>query len=472
MKKTVFGIVAFTLFFAIGIPDVSWAAMGSVQNFSYLRDVSADKLGPQRSFKPDGKLDVGFSLLIKGTGALRNVSLRKAGTDQIWETRGGAERPLLLVTDDEGKALNSPSGMSLYAFVLGARLNLWVNDAPTLLANDSRFDVVVTFVDGSNAKASVKVPARKIASPSPTPVPAKPTESVTTNKFVSADYVGQGEYDFVASEHRLQSNLRPDHRIDVRVEGPGILSAVKIKDPDRTDKGWDTVPGSPLPLLAVTDSNTRILNRNDGSIAVSLGGRSHTLSLWIDGEELEKSKRFTVTLLFSDGKVQSQTTSIKANQTTTVSAPTQKAPEPQKTEETKPEENAANREIVLVAKPAPLKRGLVAKSENLKGTPGKNNVSMIVKVLGTGTITSIELENRTGPGAWDTIQKNGRPIIMVREQTRVLNRANGSVTIPVKTKGEYELIVEDNGSLKKANARFLLTVTWDDDTESQAVLNW
>ena len=83
MKKTVFGIVAFTLFFAIGIPDVSWAAMGSVQNFSYLRDVSADKLGPQRSFKPDGKLDVGFSLLIKGTGALRNVSLRKAGTDQI-----------------------------------------------------------------------------------------------------------------------------------------------------------------------------------------------------------------------------------------------------------------------------------------------------------------------------------------------------------------------------------------------------
>lgn len=86
-----------------------------------------------------------------------------------------------------------------------------------------------------------------------------------------------------------------------------------------------------------------------------------------------------------------------------MSAPTQKAPEPQKTEETKPEENAANREIVLVAKPAPLKRGLVAKSENLKGTPGKNNVSMIVKVLGTGTITSIELENRTGPGAWDTI---------------------------------------------------------------------
>lgn len=85
----------------------------------------------------------------------------------------------------------------------------------------------------------------------------------------------------------------------------------------------------------------------------------------------------------------------------------------------------------MTAKPVKLTTSVVAKKE-ATGSGGQNNVSLMIRVRGTGTITYLSSANQTGSGTWDTIPKNNRPILGVRQKAKLLNRADSSVNIPIK----------------------------------------
>jgi hypothetical protein len=97
----------------------------------------------------------------------------------------------------------------------------------------------------------------------------------------------------------------------------------------------------------------------------------------------------------------------------------------------------------------------------------------VIRVRGEGSIEAIALANQTGKGRWDTVADSGAWLMLVRRNNSQVNNAKDlSVSIPIKGSDTLELLIEDDGSLTKKDARFLLSVTWDDGEITEQLLTW
>lgn len=575
----------------------AWAAMGEISKFSVLDDNTTDLVGKGTTLGPDGLMDAGFSLSVRGNGAITRIVLTNTTNGKRWDTSTASGYSLLGVCSDKNETLNVGGDMMLYAFVFGVHLSVWVNDREATLAKDGTYEITVYFVDKSTARATVAV--KGIAPPAQTGTTAKtPTiasailrgprsedfagsartdkkigksgkndwatevkvnaigtitgfrirntsgaegvwdtfpnsnnpliavmsdGSVTLPKIfnrndgsvsipisgdmtfyllvedngslgdpgtasvamvymdekiseaaiardlpetgrsfdvVSFDYNGRGKYDFVSNSPKLESNLFPDMGLTVTLDARGTINGIRItsswdgEDGKKVSRTWDTIPSNTVPLVAVTRKDGKLLNKSDSTVLIPVNGRE-TLCFWIDNDEdIGANGIIRADIAFTDGRIL----------TATWAAAAPPAVAAEKTDK-------QDRSIRMTAKPALLKTGVVKKLET--PAPGsKNNMSMIVRVRGAGTIVRMSLINQSGAGSWDTTPKNNIPLLGVREKTKLLNAQDGTVKIAVKNSTDLELVVEDNGSVKKGNARFLLSIAWSDGEITKELLTW
>jgi hypothetical protein len=445
--------------------------MGKVEGFSFTGTASKDLAGAGNTASADGKPDAEFNVGVSGTaGALSAFTLKNLTTKQEWSTAGGAQN-VLVVTDSKGSVINS--SFPKVAFLLAADYKVYANDRAAITAGGGDFEITVKFVDGSTATARTTVaaaPAQSGAQAAAQPQAASAAPAGSGAKLISSAYKGPGGYDLSDGTKKLGSNMNPDHRFDISLAGGDTLIGVRIRAAGggAPEKTWDTVATTGNPLVVVTDLGKGTpLNGADGSISIPITNL-RDLSLWVDGSDALTKQDFRLTLLFTGGRIEETDIKQAAAQTPARSSDAGPAPDANNRRAGRGMERA----VQLGAKPVQIKLDVVGKNR-LKKASGTKDFSLVIKVRGQGAIEVISLANQTGKGRWDTIPGSSAWLMLVRKNNSQVNDPKDfSVSIPIKGGDTLELLIEDDGTLAKKDARFLLAVTWDDGEITEELLTW
>jgi hypothetical protein len=461
----------------------AFAAMGKLERFSLTGNTGADIVGAERNRAPDKKPDAEFSVRVSGTaGAISGFTLKNLSTGEEWSTGGAGG--ILAVADDKGGILND--SFPKVAYVMNADYKLYVNDRAALAAKGGEFEATVKFVDGSTASVRVTVAAASAVSSgsaapaasadgsgAAAPVTAPAAGTSGNAKLLSAEFKGVGGYDFSdgsSAAKKINSNMNPDYRFDISVGGNDTLTGIRVRSQGggAQERVWDTLPTTSSPVVVVTDSGKGSpLNKADGSISIPLS-EIRDFNLWIDGSGDVAKQDFRLTFLYAGGRIEE--TEIKQS--------------PQAAPATAPQSPAAavsadrgrgrntERSVQMSAKPVQIKLDVVGKNR-VKKASGTRDYSLVIRVRGQGKIEAIALANQTGSGRWDTIPDSKAWLMIVRKNNSQVNDSKDlSVSIPVSGNETLELLIEDDGMLAKPNARFVLSVTWDDGEITEEILTW
>ena len=428
-KKLVLPLALLSAFLLLFTAASGFAAMGDIQNLTF-QGMTSDVLGPGENVQKDGKADAVFTGNINGIGgAITGFHLKSEDGQSAWDTRAGNGIPGMQVKDGQGQVLTESNGnMSLTPFLLGFGFTITVPDDGSI-ARGGNFTLTVRFVDDSENSAVVSVPATA----------QRQTSSV---KITSAVWMDGERRDLTGKNKSLRGDGIIDRHARLVLQGNGTLTGIRVQSV-RGDAGeWDTVPGSSRWLVAASSSGN-VLNGQDGSIQTAVRGRT-VLDLWLtDNGAIERGRsEFQVTLSFSDG---TEALATVGNQ----SAPA--SPTDQDTFDGSVEFLGGGN------------RDFVGNNENRAGN-GTLDWEADLRVNTPGTIVSMTLLNTSGgAGEWDTIPGNGRWLLGVFDSSdKILNRADGSISIPVSRSGDYRLRMENNGTLDNPGTRSKITLTYDD----------
>lgn len=347
-----------------------------------------------------------------------------------WDTLKGSGSPLLVVLDKNENIVNKADGSVSIAVAGDAEYTLLAQDnGGVLTKSGSVVKLTVSLTDGRVFERVVDVKAA---------APAKDTLTV--------EYKGKGKYDFAGESENLGSNLNADRQIDAALNTAGTITGIRIKS--ASGKIWDTIPKNNNWLVVATNAAGERLNKADGSVSIPVSG-STALSLWFE-EDGGAEGPFTVTFVLANGQV--------------IEAATAKAggKEPRKD----------RREVkFLSAKPAPSNIDIVGKNKKLASNGAKDH-TLKVEVRGTGQITVMTLKDSSNAG-WDTLTaNNGRWRLAVREGSKTLNNADGTVKINVNGAKELALFAQNNGKLSAGSGKLILEITWSGGEVTESTLTW
>ena len=428
-KKFTLTLASLSVFLLLAA-SAGFAAMGDIQQLTY-QGMTADVLGPGENAQKDGKPDAVFTGNINGIGgAITGFQLKSEDGRSAWDTIAGNGIPGMQVKDGQGKVLTESNGnMPLTPFLLGFGFTITVPDDGSI-ARGGNFSLSVRFVDNSENSATVSVPATE----------QKQSPSTSSVKITSAVWVEEERRDLTGKNENLRGDGIIDRHARLVLQGNHTLTGIRVQSVRGDAAEWDTFPGNNTWLVAAASAGN-ILNRQDGSIDTAIRGKT-VLDLWLsDNGAIERGRSvFVVTLSFSDGTESSATIG-------TPSAP-------------QADQKTFDGSARMAGRG---NRDFVGNNEKRAGN-GTLDWDADLTVNTPGTIVSMTLLNTSGgAGEWDTIPGNGRWLLGVFDSNdKILNRENGSVSIPVSKSGEYRLRMENNGTLDDFGTRSKITLTYDD----------
>lgn len=556
----------------------------NVDSLQFNSEEKVDLMGTGSSTTTDGKTDASFSLAVSGAQAIKEISLKNETTGKIWSSSPSGSTDLLLVKDGNGNVINSSGRMPLTPILLQANFKLYINDSETAIPKDSDFTVKVYLIDNNEITGKTSVKSQTSPNAPPTalgksdkginlfeangisgkeftdiskkigfeqknnqqfklilnfnhttvramkieaqtsyrraewnteadnnlpivavfdsenkilntkagtifvPVRGKSTytlllqdkdgiftdpsmkakitinlsdgriferdavkgKSFAQKETLYVEYKGTGKYDFVGSSEKMQSNLNADRQIDATVNILGVVNRVRVKSIS-SGRIWDTIGGDGNSLVVLTDDKGTIQNRKDGTISMSLNGAKN-LSLWFDEEDHRKNGSYLVTFILSNGQV--------VESLTVESAKEQILP------------TKENRSLsFIINKPTVVNVDLVGKNKRLAADKSKDT-SLNIKITGKGVVKALTLTVRNKNG-WDTIaSNNGRWLLSVRENGKVMNYNDGHIWIHVNGTKTYQILMQDNGELSKKHGWVKLSATWSDGEVTTTSLAW
>lgn len=413
-----------------------------IQLFESRSESGMDLAGNGEAVGADGRKDFVFDAIIRAPSDMRVDGLKitaKNGSESAeWDTVKGNGTPLVVLVDGAKNIVNKSDGSVSFAGEM--KCVMLVNDKTGILSKPgTKAKLAITLSNGRMAEKEATV-----------------GKAIVGQNSVKAEFRGTGRYDFTGQNEKLQSNMNPDSFIKVSVNAKGKLTGVRVTN-TKNGVSWDTVPGNNNPLAVLIASDGKKLNNEDGSIAVDVNG-TQEFNIAFDEAKDAGTGPYKVTLLMSDGRLlEAATAAGKA----AVAEPAQTAAP------------AAERALVFVStKPESVPVDLVGK--NKKCSPdGIRDMSLIVKAATKDVIRAIVLTDSTGQG-WDTIpSNNGRWLIGVRDNGKLLNNTNdGSVKIETTPGKQYELLVQNNGKLALGYGKLTMSVTWGDGSVTESTLQW
>jgi len=415
----------------IQILSARWTGQGT-------RDIT----GPNEQMHGDGVLDRSARVSLRGKGVLTGVTVRSVeGEKAEWDTLPGNSAWLVAVRMGN-KVLNKSDGTVEAPLDGESDLELLLTDTGALARGRSRFEAVLVFSDGTVLTKEIE---------RETDTPAEDEDLFAG----SAVLTGVGNRDLVGRNENRQGNGKPDWKIDLKVETPGTISGIIITNTSGPAGTWDTIPGNGHWLVAVTDANGNILNRNDGSVHVPIP-RPTELQLWIeDNDSLgDERTRSRVTLVFDDGRNLSREIENQNEPEEIIVRP----------------ERPRRREISLSSPRQATRSDYVGPGET-PGKSGKNDWVFELQIKGRGDATAVILEAVGTSVAWDTVPGNRRWLVgVVAPGKGLLNDSDGSVSFKAPPQNKLQLFVEDRNRIleRGRTSKYQVTVQWSDGTESTA----
>ena len=409
----------------------AFAAMGEVQNFTFNGFGPGDTVGPGEQSGPDGEPDARFSARISGFGALKGLILKSPDEKSMWDTTPGNNIWGMEVRDSSGKVLSrSNERLSVLPFLGGLEIEISVADNGAI-ANGGKFTLAAQFLDNSESSASITLQ----------PVERQKTETATGQPDgLEATFMRKGERDIVGRDERLSGNGKMDWGVNIDLKSPGTVVGMKIANVEGPGGEWDTIPGNGKWLIAVTRPNGEILNRPDGSIRIPVTD-SGNFVLWLeDNGSLDKAEtRSVLTVIYDDGREMEQ--EIQSFSLVT---------------------GSDDGDFLEARLAGTGNVDYVGKNENLEGNQNRDS-RFDIRFRGTGILNTIRLVNLTKGGEWDTVPRNGKWLIAVKQPGgSILNAPNGSIRLSVNGTASLELWVEDNGTLDDPDSSFRVSLAFSD----------
>ena len=427
-------VVIFIVFFA----NSSFAAMGEIQSFSF-KGADADLLGMKEDLKPDGKPDAHFVVSIKGAGAVTGVELVALGTTRAWDTIPGNQKWGIIAKDSNGEDLTTVSGsFSTKPFLLLMTLNLYVADDGTAFSEKREYEVVVSFMDGSTAKAKTVVEGMSDTFKSESQEKeekAKPSAAAEATAIL----YGIGNKDIVGKTETIRSDSIKDAHFQIRFDTISVVEEITIRNVDGTSSAWDTVPGNGIWAIAVY-SEGKLRNSADGSVRFVVEGDT-ILDLWAadNGSIAAGNTKYEIIIKFNDGTVLRKIAERSAST-----------------------DSVADKGIRTAVLIEPAKGDLTSRSEAMR-SDGKPDWKIALELLAQGRIINIVVRGDDGVSEWDTIPDNGNWLVAITDSNgNVLNENNGSVSIDVSGKKEFNLWLTDNGTITEGDVKYRVIAVMSD----------
>lgn len=390
-----------------------------------------DLVGRNEERSGNGRRDWRVDVNLERSGTITGMKVANVrGPAGEWDTLPGNGKWLLGVTQTDGEVLNRSNGSIRFAVPRSGELILWLENNGSLGKSETRSVLAVTYDDGRVLEQEIQ--------------PYSGTSDTGAGDLIEATLAGTGNRDYVGKNETLRGNGSRDARFDIRFNGTGTLTGIRIVN---TTKGgeWDTTPNNRRWLVAATRPNGEVLNESNGSIRLRVQGTT-SLQLWVEdnGTLDNPDSTFRITLAFRDGETLE--TNIENRPGTTGW-------------------QGGNRDLEL-GRPWQASSDYVGPYDRLQRN-GKGDWVFPLKIQGKGTVRSMSLRNIGATGIWDTVPGNGRWTLAVRgPNNRLLNHSNGSVNFSVPPNHNLHLFVENNGTLHRAGSRYELVVTWSDGSTS------
>ena len=402
-----------------------------------------DYAGTNEKVGADGRNDQQFTLALNfRDAAVRavKISARTYSQNAQWDTVAGNNIPIVTVIDSGNNIMNRTDGTVAFAVRGAQKYTLLTQDKDGIMGDQSvKARITISLADGRIFERDAVMGSNTTA----------------FKETLSVEYKGSANYDFTGQNEKMESNLNPDRLIRAVINASGTITGVRVRSAT-SGKVWDTIAGNSNPLVVLVSGPK--LNHSDGTISIPVNGEK-ALNLWFDEEDSRNVGPYQVTFVMSNGQV---------FETSTENAPAAPAATVTK----------ADRSAVFVsARPVLVNLDHVGKNKK-RAANGYKDTALNIKITGKGNIKSMILtevnSGRDWDGeGWDTLtENNGRWLLGVRESNRLLNHNNGAVRIPVNGTKTYQLLMQDNGDLRKNRGHLKLSVTWADGQATESYLKW
>jgi hypothetical protein len=426
-------------------------------------------IGPQRSdlvglrsVKPDNKPDVGFSLSLIPSAtepSISEIQIRASNPPGLWSTkrrtRGGR---FIAVADARNPAviLNKTGGRLNIDPIKTRDLLLYVTDDGGFSKINRKFIVRVVTKGGQ----SWTVPVDRDVGP---PVKANDTQSGEFPVRMSAYLKGISNFDAVNSSSKIAGDDKADGLFSLSVEAKDkVITGIEIRSTDGVKSTWDTVPGSQNGAIGVAYSKdpVKLLNARDGSVNIPVEKRVD-LNLYVaDNGSIKGGKtKYRVSVIFSDGEMNWCPVEKSSRKKDSVEIPTRL-----------PERARVNFLGTLLGY---VDTDAVGPYSGMR-PDGKADAVFLLDIEASpkNVIRGIEIQSLDGiskrwgtggttPGNW------GMGVAYKRTPKALINRADGSIRLPIQDRTQLYLYVADPGNLAKSNQPLRMIVHFADGSAYQ-----
>lgn len=280
---------------------------------------------------------------------------------------------------------------------------------------------------------------------------------------MSAFLKGISNYDAVNPSKEIRGDEKADGLFELTVEASNkVITGIEIRNVDGSDARWNTVPGSEggaIGVAAVSDP-VRLLNHRNGSVRIPVKDKVD-LNLYVadNGTIAQGKTSYRVAVTFEDGEMTwcpVSAASRPAESPATSTALTER-----------PKVNFLGKWLGYVSTDA------VGPYAEIK-PDGKADAyfGLDIEVSPRNEITGIEIQSLDGiskrwgtagttPGNW------GMGVAYQSSPQALINKVNGSVSIPLNERTQFFLYVADPGDLSSTNQALRMIVHFADGTAYQ-----
>jgi hypothetical protein len=392
-----------------------------------------DVMGPMNPQAGDGRWDASFSLSVSGAQAIKRISLKNEATGKIWSTNPAGNTELLLVKDANGTTLNDSGRLPVVPVLLGADFRLYINDAQSAIARDSKFVVKVELIDGKEVYGETLVRAL------PQPEPQKPALEEGITAF---EAYGYSDNDLAGLSEKLAADGKNDFQFAMNLQfRDTTITGIRITARTRSNKAeWDTVAKNNVPIIIAVDKSDRIANKTDGTVSLRMHGPSSYSLLVQDSDEIlsDPDVRAKVSIILSDGRIFEKEAVFKE-------------------ESGRP---SHGRDVISAKYIGKDRYDFVGDNEIMESDLNPDRRIDVATNI-SGTLAGIRVKDIKTGRIWDTVARNRNPLVAVTDENgQIINRRDG--TLSFQASGKRNLMLWINEENDAASGPYEVTFVLSD----------